>query len=462
MSIQLGSAERPARVAIIGSGPSGFYAAGALLGQKTLTTSVDMFDRLPTPFGLVRYGVAPDHQKIKSVVKLFERTAANPNFRFFGNVHFGRDISHADLHRHYDQIIYAVGAQSDRRLGIPGEDLRGSLSATEFVAWYNGHPDYTSLDVDLSCRGVVVVGVGNVAMDVARILAKSADELRETDMADYALEKLTHSQVTDIYVLARRGPAQVKFTPPEFKEFGELAQVDVVVDAAQLELDADSAADVEGDSILQRNLAHLHEFAQRPLSGKPKRVHFQFLRSPVEMMGEDGRVAQVRVEINRLEKNATGYIASVGTGEFETIEAGLVLRSVGYRGVPMESVPYDERSGVIPNKLGRVMQPASGETVCGEYVVGWAKRGANGIIGTNKPDAGETVDQMIVDLPNTQAAAEPDPQAVVELLQQRNVRYVTMKDWQHLDSLETEAGEQQGRPRVKITSVDEMLNVLQK
>lgn len=462
MSIQLGSAERPARVAIIGSGPSGFYAAGALLGQKTLTISVDMFDRLPTPFGLVRYGVAPDHQKIKSVVKLFERTAANPNFRFFGNVHFGRDISHADLHRHYDQIIYAVGAQSDRRLGIPGEDLCGSLSATEFVAWYNGHPDFVDLDVDLSRQGVVVVGVGNVAMDVARILAKSADELRETDMADYALEKLTRSQVTDIYVLARRGPAQVKFTPPEFKEFGELAQVDVVVDAAQLALDADSAAAVEGDSILQRNLAHLHEFAQRPLTGKPKRVHFQFLRSPVEMIGEDDRVTQVRVEINRLEKNAAGYIASVGTGEFETIEAGLVLRSVGYRGVPMESVPYDERSGVIPNKAGRVIQPASGKTVAGEYVVGWAKRGASGIIGTNKPDAGETVDCMIEDLSNAPAAAEPDPQAVVALLQQRNVRYVTMKEWQQLDSLETEAGEKQGRPRVKITSVDDMLNVLQK
>ncbi|MEZ4711237.1 MAG: FAD-dependent oxidoreductase [Caldilineaceae bacterium] len=462
MSIQLGSAERPARVAIIGSGPSGFYAAGALLGQKTLTISVDMFDRLPTPFGLVRYGVAPDHQKIKSVVKLFERTAANPNFRFFGNVHFGRDISHADLHRHYDQIIYAVGAQSDRRLGIPGEDLRGSLSATEFVAWYNGHPDFVDLDVDLSRQGVVVVGVGNVAMDVARILAKSVDELRETDMADYALEKLTRSQVTDIYVLARRGPAQVKFTPPEFKEFGELAQVDVVVDAAQLALDADSAAAVEGDSILQRNLAHLHEFAQRPLTGKPKRVHFQFLRSPVEIIGEDDRVTQVRVEINRLEKNAAGYIASAGTGEFETIEAGLVLRSVGYRGVPMESVPYDERSGVIPNKAGRVIQPASGETVAGEYVVGWAKRGASGIIGTNKPDAGETVDCMIEDLSNAPAAAEPDPQAVVALLQQRNVRYVTMKEWQQLDSLETEAGEQQGRPRVKITSVDDMLNVLQK
>ena len=462
MSTQLGSAERPARVAIIGSGPSGFYAAGALLGQKALTITVDMFDRLPTPFGLVRYGVAPDHQKIKSVAKLFERTAASPDFRFFGNVQFGRDISHADLHRYYDQIVYAVGAQSDRRLDIPGEDLRGSISATEFVAWYNGHPDYTDLDIDLSCTGVVVVGVGNVAIDVARILAKSVAELRETDIADYALAKLAHSQVTDIYVLARRGPAQVKFTPPEFKEFGELAEADVVVDAAQLELDADSAAVVASDSILQRNLVCLHEFAERPLSGKPKRVYFQFLRSPVAILGADDRVTQVRVEINRLEKTATGYIASVGTGEFETIQAGLVLRSVGYRGLPMADVPYDERSGVIPNRQGRVIQPSTGKAVCGEYVVGWAKRGASGVIGTNKPDANETVELMIADLPTTPAAAEPNPQAVVELLQQRNIRYITLEEWQHLDSMETEAGEQQGRPRVKITSVDEMLDALQK
>lgn len=461
MSTQPGSAERPLRVAIIGSGPSGFYAAGALLDQKELTVGIDMFDRLPTPFGLVRYGVAPDHQKIKSVVKLFERTAAKPTFRFFGNVHFGRDISHADLHRHYDQIVYAVGAQSDRRLGIPGEELRGSISATEFVAWYNGHPDFVELDVDLSCRGVVVVGVGNVAMDVARILAKTPAELKETDIANYALEKLAHSQVTDIYVLARRGPAQVKFTPPEFKEFGELAQVDVVVDAAELELDADSAAAVEQDSILQRNLAHLHDFAQRPLSGKPKRVHFQFLRSPVEVMGQDGHVTQVRVEKNRLEKNKTGYIASVGTGEYETIEAGLVLRSVGYRGVPMEDVPYDERSGIIPNAHGRVMRPATGEPVPGEYVVGWAKRGATGVIGTNKPDSVETVEQMIADLPHTPLAEQPSPQAVEEMLQQRNIDYVTMQDWQRLDKLETEAGLEYGRPRVKITSVDEMLEALQ-
>ena len=281
MTQQLGSAQRPLRVAIVGAGPSGFYAAGGLLQQKDTHVLVDMFDRLPAPFGLVRYGVAPDHQKIKSVTRVYERTAADPRFRFFGHVSYGADITLADLHVFYDQIVFAVGAQSDRRLGVPGEDLRGSLSATEFVAWYNGHPDYVDLDVDLSVKTVVVVGVGNVAMDVARILAKTVHELKVTDITDHALAALEASQVEDIYVVARRGPAQVKFTYAEVKEFGELADADPVVLAADMELDPLSAAEIAQDTAAQKNLEILREYAHRPLSGKKRRVHFTFLSSPV-------------------------------------------------------------------------------------------------------------------------------------------------------------------------------------
>lgn len=460
MTDQLGTTERPLRVAIIGAGPSGFYAAGALLQQKVVNIKVDMFDRLPTPHGLVRYGVAPDHQKIKSVAKVYDRTATDPRFRFFGNVDLGRDITHADLRRHYDQIIYAVGAQADRKLNIPGEELAGSLSATEFVAWYNGHPDFADLALDLSCDAAVVVGVGNVAMDVARILAKSADELRDTDMTDYALATLAASRIKDIYVLARRGPAQVKFTPPEIKEFGELVMADVVVSEADLRLDPASAAEAAADTEAQRNLEYLHDYTNRPLSGKTRRVHFRFLTSPVELLGEDGRVSAVRVEKNELRADDKGYLNAHGTGIFETIPAGLVLRSVGYKGIPLADVPYDKRSGIIPNDQGRVKDPEQGAVVAGEYVVGWAKRGPSGIIGNNKPDAAETVDMMLADLSIITPAPNPDPAAIDALLEERQIQVVTIDGWRILDRLETENGKAQGKPRVKFTRIRDMLAAL--
>lgn len=457
---QLGSAARPLRVAIIGAGPSGFYAAGALLQQKAVQVTVDMFERLPTPHGLVRYGVAPDHQKIKSVSKVYDRTAADPRFRFYGNVDFGSDITHADLRHYYDQIIYAVGAQSDRKLNIPGEDLAGSLSATEFVAWYNGHPDFADLDLDLSGNTAIVVGVGNVAMDVARILAKTVDELKTTDITDAALEKLATSNIKDIYVLARRGPAQVKFTPPEIKEFGELAVAEVVVDPAALELDPASEAEAAGDSETQRNLEQLRNFSIQPLSGKERRVHFCFLASPVEILGEEGKVSAVRIEKNELRADASGYINAYGLGEFETIEASLVLRSVGYKGIALENVPYDKRSGTIPNELGRVKNPETNEQIMGEYVVGWAKRGPSGVIGTNKPDAVETVQTMLSDLPNITPAPFSDPAAIDALLEERRLDFVTIEGWRILDELEVTKGQAQGRPRVKFTRIQEMLEAL--
>lgn len=461
MSTPIGSTERPLRVAIIGAGPSGFYAAGSLIKDASLNVSVDMFDRLIAPHGLVRYGVAPDHQNIKSVSKIYERTAADPKVRYFGNVEYGKDITMDDLRAHYDQIIWAVGAQSDRRLGIPGEDLPNSMSATEFVAWYNGHPDYKELQPDLTCKGVVVVGVGNVAMDVARILAKSMDELNGTDIADHALEALSHSQVEDIYILARRGPAQVKFTNAEIRELGHLAIADAIVIEKELYLDRISSKSIEGDTAAQKNIDYMHAYAQMGATGKPRRIHFRFLISPVEIIaGADGKIAGVRCEKNQLVPTDSGDTKAVGTGEFETIAAGMVLRSVGYKGLPLPNVPTDSRSGIILNRDGRVVD-ATGAIVPGMYVVGWAKRGPTGVIGTNKPDAVETVNEMLADVETTFPAPEPDPDAIVRKLQERGVQYVTEKDWLVIDAIEIQRGKAQNRPRSKIVSRAEMLELLQ-
>jgi ferredoxin/flavodoxin---NADP+ reductase len=464
---QLGSAQRPLRVAIIGAGPSGFYTAGALLQQPALELSVDLFERLPVPHGLVRYGVAPDHQKIKTVAKIFERTATDARFRFFGYVAFGKDITHADLRRHYDQIVYAVGAQSDRKLDIPGEELPGSLSATEFVAWYNGHPDFADLQVDLQCSSAVVVGVGNVAVDVARILAQHVEQLCTTDIADHALSVLAGSQIKDIYILSRRGPAQVKFTHAELKELGELPHVTPIVSADELVLDGLSAVEIANNSEAKRNLETLHSFASRarepedPLAvGEERRIHFRFCVSPVALLAENGHIAGVQVEHNVLQADAHGYLNAQGTGEFSTIPAGLVLRSVGYQGIPLADVPFDTHKGIIPNVAGRILHPESGALLVGEYVVGWAKRGPTGVIGTNKADAMETVAQMLADLPHLTPAPQPELRAVDALLAERNLTHVTIDGWRLLDQLETTAGVTQGRPRVKFTRIQEMLTAM--
>lgn len=461
MTEELGTEVRPLRVAIVGAGPSGFYAAGSLLHQKDTHVRIDMFDRLPAPFGLVRYGVAPDHQKIKSVTKIYERTAADPRFRFFGHVNFGTDITNADLRRYYDQVIYAVGAQSDRRLNIPGEDLENSMSATEFVAWYNGHPDYVDLEIDLDVETVIVVGVGNVAMDVARILAKTVDELKETDIADYALEALAESKVKDIYVLARRGPAQAKFTNPEIKEFGELEVAEPVVEMDELELDPLSEQEIADDNGALRNMDTLREFAQQPSEGKPRRVHFRFLVSPIEIEDDgNGAVGAVKIEHNELRPTESGYLNSHGTGKTLTLPAGMVLRSVGYKGVALPDVPYDPRRGVIPNKEGRVLDPETGQALVGEYVVGWAKRGPSGIIGTNKPDAAETVVRMLEDVDQLTPAEEGNPADIEELLKARGLTFVTIEGWHVLDKLEVAHGEPLGRPRVKFVSIEKMLEAI--
>jgi ferredoxin/flavodoxin---NADP+ reductase len=424
------------RVAIVGSGPAGFYAAGALLGADP-PAQVDMFERLPTPWGLVRLGVAPDHPKLKTVSKAFERIAERPGFRFLGNVEVGRDIEHEDLARLYDAVVYAVGAQTDRRLGIPGEDLPGSWAATEFVAWYNGHPDYQELDFDLNVERALVVGVGNVALDVARMLALTPEELGPTDTADAAIAAICGASIREIVVVGRRGPAQAAFTTPELAELGELAGADVVVDPADLE----GAEPTDTNS--ERNLEVLRDFAAREPTGKPKRVVLKFFRSPVAIHGVD-RVESVELIKNVLDDDHR----AVPTEERETLSCELVFRSVGYRGVALPGVPFDERGGVIPNEGGRVAP--------GVYVAGWIKRGATGVIGTNKKDATETVELLLADLrdaPRTGASAED----VDALLDERGVRRVVYAGWLAIDEAERGAGEPQGRPRVKLCTWDELL-----
>jgi ferredoxin--NADP+ reductase len=462
MEQNLGTEQRPVRIAIIGAGPAGFYAADALLKQKDLVCSIDFFTRFPTPFGLVREGVAPDHQSIKAVTRVYDRLAANPQVRYFGNVTFGTDLHHHDLKEHYDQIIYAVGAQADRRMGIPGEDLAGSFPATAYVGWYNGHPDYRDLDLDLSHERVVVVGNGNVAMDVSRILLKSPDELAKTDIADHALEQLRQSKVKEVVMLGRRGPVQAAFTNAELKEFGELEGVDVVINPEDLELDEHSEEALADDKAAAKNFELLRTYAARTDRSAQRRLRMRFLVSPVEIIGENGRVAAVRIEKNRLVMDDYGGLRARGTSSFETLEAGMVLRSVGYRSVPLPGVPFDDTTFTITNIAGRVVNTNSGEPVLGEYVVGWAKRGPTGIIGTNKPDAVSTVAAMIEDLPTLPGIADDkrDRSKIEALLKERKPNYVTWDDWKALDKFEVARGAEQDRPRVKVASVPEMLEVI--
>ena len=461
----LGTTERPLRVAIIGAGPAGLYAAQALLGQAGLVVTIDVLNRFPTPFGLVRDGVAPDHQSMKSVERVFGEVLADPRVRFLGNVTYGVDVHHDDLRRLYDQVVYAVGAQADRRMGIPGEDLPGSHPATEFVAWYNGHPDYRDLQFDLSQERVAVVGVGNVAVDVARILSRTPAELEKTDIADHALEALRQSRVREVYLLGRRGAAQAAFTNPEIKELGELEAADLVVLPDEVELDPLSreALEKSGDRASTKKVEILQAYARRAPTGKPRRLTLRFLVSPVALVdGGSGAVTGVRLVKNRLTASATGAIQAQPTDQFEELPVGLVFRSVGYRGVPLPGVPFDDKWGVVLNEKGRVLDPDSKEPRTGEYTAGWIKRGPTGVIGTNKPDALETVTAMLEDAAGgrTLAPPEPDRAAPERLLRQRQPHVVSYPDWLRLNSLEVERGRARGRPRVKFTRVDEMLGVL--
>jgi ferredoxin--NADP+ reductase len=447
------------RAAVIGSGPSGFYCAEALCRLAEFPFEVDVFDRLPVPYGLVRYGVAPDHQNIKAVIKTYEKTAANPKFAFFGNVELGRDVTLEDLRSRYDLVFIATGCATDRHLGIAGEDLSGNYAATEFVAWYNGHPDYRDRSFPIEHSRAVVVGVGNVAMDVTRILLKNRDELAKTDIDDHALAGLRAIGVNEVVLLGRRGAAQAAFAPKEIKEIGDLDDVDLVVDpadaaASEAEL---AAADVDA----KKNVEYLTARAAAGAGTCPKRARVKMLASPVEILGHDGRVAGVRIERNRLvEKN--GQFAAVGTGVFETIECGAVFRSIGYHGVAIPSVPFDAKLGRIPNNNGRVLSTTENPVLPGVYCAGWIKRGPTGLVGTNKPDAQASVRMAAEDLATGAVAAggKPSRDEIRAWLQAKGVRATSFADWKKLDALEQERGRAAGKVRLKLVGTDEMLKAL--
>jgi len=458
-----GTPDDPLRIAIVGSGPSGFYAAGHLLNSKAhpdLNVQVDVYDRLPTPWGLVRGGVAPDHPNIKAVSRVYEKTAAHPEFRFYGNVEYGTDITHEDLHARYHAVIYAVGAQTDKRMGIPGEDLPGSWAATEFVAWYNGHPDFRDREFDLSRKRAIVIGNGNVAADVARMLALTRDELAQTDVADHALDVLAESQIEEIVVLGRRGPAQAAFTNPELLELGEMSDADVIVDPRDVEVDPLSRAWLDSEAAKgtsRKNVEILTGYAGRTPDGKRRRIVLRFLVSPLALLGEE-RVEGIRICRNELRDEGTG-LRACSTDTIEELDCGIVFRSIGYRGIPLEGLPFDEAGGTIPHEGGRILDE-QGRPLRGDYVVGWIKRGPTGIIGTNKRDAQETVDTVFEDLDagRLNEPADPSRDSLEELLAERAPDHVTYTGWEAIDSAEKSAGEPHGRPRVKLTTTEELLD----
>jgi ferredoxin--NADP+ reductase len=447
------------RAVIVGAGPSGFYAADQLIGAGF---EVDLLDALPTPFGLVRAGVAPDHPKIKAVTRVYEKTAKKEGFRFFGGVVLGRDVTRAELLERYDVVLYALGTSDDNRLGIPGEDRPGVHGATQFVGWYNGHPDAADHAYDLSVKRAVVIGNGNVAIDVARMLVLHPDELSPTDTADHAIEVLAGSQVEEVVLLGRRGPAQAAFTNPELRELADLQRAGVEVDATDLDLDAHSAKwlEEEGDVTSRKNVEILRDYAARGPKEASHRVVLRFLRSPVEILGdgEDGPVTGVRVVVNEIQRGEDGALRAVATGQEETIEAGLVLRSIGYRGKPVDDVPFDERRGLIRNTGGRVCAQ-SGDAHRGEYVVGWIKRGPSGVIGTNKKDAADTVARIVEDRDagtlNTPSVT--DPEAIAAFYAQRAPDSVTWAGWQAIDAHEKSSGEPHGRPRIKLVRLADLI-----
>jgi ferredoxin/flavodoxin---NADP+ reductase len=451
---------RPYHVAIVGSGPSGYFAAASLLkaadSDDHIDIAVDMLEMLPTPWGLVRSGVAPDHPKIKSISKQFEKTADDPRFRFFGNVVVGEHVSAAELAEHYDAVVYAVGAQADRPLNIPGEELSGSVAAVDFVGWYNAHPHFEEISPDLSGARAVVVGNGNVALDVARILVTDPDELARTDIADHALESLRPCGVEEVVVIGRRGPLQTAFTTLELRELADLEGVDVVVDPADFENISDDDAAAVG-KVCKQNIKVLKGYIGREPRPGHRRIVFRFLTSPIEIAG-DARVEKIVLGTNELVNDGNGRVVAKDTGAREELPAQLVVRSVGYRGVPTDGLPFDEKSGTIPHTAGRVDGSRN------EYVVGWIKRGPSGVIGTNKKDSQETINTLIADLIGADESDLVDFDAdhadkLIDWLSSRQPKLVTDAHWKLIDEHERSAGEPHGRPRVKLANLAKLLHI---
>lgn len=455
---------RPFYIAIVGAGPSGFFAAASLLRAADSAVSdggrdihVDMLEMLPTPWGLVRSGVAPDHPKIKSVSRTFEKTAEDPRFRFFGNVAVGTHVSADELAERYDAVVYAVGAQSDRPMGIPGEDLPGSVAAVDFVGWYNAHPHFAEMAPDISSGRAVVVGNGNVAIDVARILVTDPDVLATTDIADHALDSLHARGVAEVVIVGRRGPLQGAFTTLELRELGELEGVDVVVDPAAMTAVTDAEAAAAGKTTAA-NIKVLRGYADKTAAGEQtpgnRRIVFRFHTSPIEIRGS-GRVEEVVLGRNELVTDDGGRVVARDTGDRETLPAQLVVRAVGYRGVAIPGLPFDETAGTIPHEQGRIAGRAR------DYVVGWIKRGPSGVIGTNKKDSQDTVDTLVADLAGTTAREVGDdyPGELADWLAARQPKLISDAHWQAIDAHERSAGEPHGRPRVKVPSVERLLHI---
>jgi len=455
---EVGTPDQPLRVAVVGSGPSGFYATEALFKQG-LTVKVDLFERLPAPFGLVRNGVAPDHPKLKQAIQVYEKIAETPGFGFLGNVTIGRDITVDELRAHYHAVVFTCGAETDRRLGIRGEDLPGSHTATEFVGWYNGHPDYRDRSFDLSHEAAAIIGQGNVAIDVARILAKTVDELKHTDIAEHALDALAESRIRDIFIIGRRGPMQAKFTHIELRELGELEDCTPIVKASDLALNAESEAELadKNSRTSVKNMETMKAFAGLSEAGKRRRCHLVFLQGPVRLEGSQ-RLERVVLEKNVLSGPAFKQSAKP-TGETVALDCGILFRSIGYRGVPIPGLPFDERAGVLPNQDGRIIDQ-QGEPIPGLYTAGWIKRGPTGIIGTNRADAVATVKSLIDDLPKLKTRAVDSAGNIADLIQQKNLRRVSYADWSKIDQSEIGCGSGKGKPREKYTRVSEMLGIL--
>ena len=449
------------RVAIVGSGPAAFYSAMELLRHDDPMVSVDMLERLPTPHGLVRGGVAPDHEKIKSVTKIFERAAGHPRFRFFGNVEFGKDVQRIDLLQRYHAVIYAFGSRTDRHLNIIGETLKGSHAATEFVGWYNGHPDYRHHQFDLTSKRVAIIGMGNVAIDCARILCQDPENLAKTDIAQHALEALRQSQVEEVFLIGRRGPVQAAFTPAEVRELLHLPKVDAVMRASDLELDEHSKEELSKASRNTKlNMEILQQIHDQGDRGNPRKLHLCFLISPTKIEGSD-RVEGLELVHNEIVKEG-GVLKAKATDEVMHLNVDMVFRSIGYLGAAIHGLPFDDRRGTIPNDQGQLLDGVDGKLLNQEYTAGWIKRGPSGVIGTNKQDAMETVSRL---KHNWQTSQTPQPKLVqddlLDLLKQKKIQFVSFEDWKKLDKFELEQGHLNGKSRQKICEVEEMLDLIQ-
>ncbi|WP_237048194.1 FAD-dependent oxidoreductase [Lentzea guizhouensis] len=442
---------RPLRVAVIGAGPAGVYAAD-ILTKSDVDVQIDLFEKLPAPYGLVRYGVAPDHPRIKGIVTALQKVLDKPSVRFFGNVEYGVDVKLDDLRQFYDAVIFSTGASADRELDIPGIDLPGSFGAADFVSWYDGHPDVPRT-WPLTASKVAVLGVGNVALDVARILAKTADELLVTEIPANVHEDLAQSPVTDVHVFGRRGPAQAKFTPLELRELDHSPNVEVIVHAEGIEFDEASMHAIRTNKQVEMIVKTLQEWAIRDVGNRPRRLHLHFLEAPVEVLGAD-HVTGLRTETQEL----TGDGGVRGTGQFTDWDVQAVYRAVGYLSTHLADIPFDHVSGTVPHLAGRVLD-LDEVPMPGVYVTGWIKRGPIGLIGHTKGDALETVTSLLDDAAVLPQATSPSPDAVVQFLEQRAIPFVTNEGWQKLDAHEIALGAAQGRDRVKVVPREEMTSI---